>query len=126
LPSALVLACAWELFDLETWLGNHARVIARSEDWYYPRVIFQKAVISLAAVSTGGFIILVCRTRGARRLALIAFGFYSGVSAVNLVSLHAIDQIAEMSCHGIMLVQALKLACATLILLGLLCSSNEV
>jgi hypothetical protein len=126
LPIYLLLFCVWELFGLEGWVGNHARAIARSEDWYYPRMIFQKAVISLAAVLTAAFVMFLCRTSGSRRVALIGVGLYSGISLINLVSFHAIDQIAEISWHGVMFVQALKLGCAVVILLGLLRTSNEI
>jgi hypothetical protein len=122
----LLLFFVWELLGLESWLGDRARTIARSEDWYYPRMIFQKAVISVAMVLTAVFVIFLCRTSGSRRVALIGVGLYSGISVINLVSFHAIDQIAEISWHGVMFVQALKLCCAVLILIGLVSSSNEV
>nr|HRD04700.1 glucan biosynthesis protein [Verrucomicrobiota bacterium] len=50
---------------------------------------------------------------------LLAGGLYLGISAANLVSLHAVDRFADLSWRGITLVQALKLACALLILIGI-------
>jgi hypothetical protein len=37
---------------------------------------------------------------------------------VNLVSLHAIDKVADLSWHGMSLVQALKLGCSAMIVQG--------
>lgn len=118
LALALAIAGLWELFGLENWLGTQARVMVRAENLYYARGVFQKTVISLAGVATVAFLVLVGRMRGFRRLLLAGCGLYGGVAVVNLVSLHAIDQVAEISWHGIMLVQALKLGCAAIVLLG--------
>ena len=114
----LALACLWELLGLETWLGARARSIARAEDLYYPRLVFQKAVISVAAAATLLFFLAIRRVRSSRRLLLCALALYLAIALVSLVSLHAIDQIAGLSWHGLTLVQALKLACAAMVLLG--------
>jgi hypothetical protein len=45
---------------------------------------------------------------------------YLGISAANLLSLHAIDRIADLSWRGVSLVQALKLGCAIMTLQGVL------
>ena len=114
----LALACLWEMFGLESWLGAHARAIARAKDFYYLRVVFQRVVISLAVAATVVSFVFVQRTHSSRRMLLAFSGLYLGISAVNLVSLHAIDRIADLSWYGLAVVQALKLGCAAMILQG--------
>jgi hypothetical protein len=114
----LALACVWELLGLETWLGAQARAIARAEDFYYPRVVFQKVVISVSVAATVLFFLFIRRTRSSQRLLLCALALYLAISLVNLVSLHAIDRIADLSWHGLTLIQALKLGCAGMAALG--------
>jgi hypothetical protein len=114
----LALACLWELFGLESWLGNRARAMARAEDFYYPRAVLQKVVVSVAVAATVLFLPFIRRARRSHRLVLVSFALYLAISAVNLVSLHAIDKLADLSWHGVSLVQALKLACAALTLEG--------
>jgi hypothetical protein len=114
----LALASLWELFGLESWLGNRARAIARAEDFYYPRAVLQKVVISVAVAATVLLLPFIRRVRRSHRLVLVSFALYLAISAVNLVSLHAIDKLADLSWHGVSLVQALKLACATMTLQG--------
>jgi hypothetical protein len=115
---ALALACLWELLALEYWIGTQARAIALAGDMYYPRALFQKGVISaICGIAAVGFGFLA-RAPRAHRLWLGAFGLYAALSAVNLISLHTIDRIAELSWHGVTLIYALKLCCAALTLLG--------
>jgi hypothetical protein len=121
----LALACLWEFFGLESWLGAQARAVARAEDLYYPRAVFQKAVISVAVAATATFLLFVRRARSSRRLLLVCFSLYLGISLVNLVSLHAIDRIADLSWHGLALVQALKLGCAAMTLRGVVIASRQ-
>jgi len=49
---------------------------------------------------------------------LISFVLYPAIAAVNVVSLHVIDRVADLSWHGVSLVQALKLGCAAMTLQG--------
>jgi hypothetical protein len=56
---------------------------------------------------------------------LVGFGLYLGISVVNLVSLHVIDQIADLSWHGLSLVQALKLGCTAMTLGGVVVASRK-
>ncbi len=114
----LALACLWELFGLESWLGARARAMARAQDLYYPRAVLQKVVISVAVAATVLWLPFIRRARSSHRLALVSLVLYLAISAVNLVSLHVIDKVAELSWHGVSLVQALKLACTAMILLG--------
>jgi hypothetical protein len=114
----LALACLWELFGLESWLGNQVRSMARARDFYYPRAVLQKVVISVAVAATVLLLPFVRRVRSSRRLVLVSFALYLAISAANLVSLHAIDKVADLSWHGVSLVQALKLGCAAMTLLG--------
>jgi hypothetical protein len=114
----LGLACLWELLGLEPWLGARARAMARAEDFYYPRTVFQKVVTSLAIAAAIPFLLFIRRTRSSRRLLLASFALYLAISLVNLVSWHAIDKVADLSWHGLTLVQALKLGCAAMVLLG--------
>ena len=118
LLTALALASLWELLGLEHWLGVQARTFARAEDLYYPRIVFQKTMISVVAAGTAGLLALVRRAHRSRRCLLVSLILFFGISAVNLLSLHAIDKIADLSWHGFALVQALKLACAIMILQG--------
>ena len=115
----LAMACLWELLGLENRLGALARAVARAHDIYYPRAIFQRVVISMAVAAAAVFLLLLRRMPASRRLLLAAFGLYLSISLVNLVSLHAIDRIADLSWHGLSLVQALKLACAAMTIGGL-------
>lgn len=109
------LACLWEVFGLEHWLGTRARAIARAGDFYYPRVAFQRIVVSAAVAATVLLLALVWRVRRSRRLLLVSLALYAAISLVNLVSLHAIDRVADFSWHGVTVVQSLKLVCAALI-----------
>jgi hypothetical protein len=116
LAVAMALACLWELFGLESWLGAQARAMARAEDFYYPRAAFQKVVISVAIAATVFSFLLIRRVRSSYRLLLASFALYLAISGVNLVSWHPIDRVADLSWHGLTLVQALKLCCAALTL----------
>lgn len=112
------LAGIWELAGWESSLGNWARSWARAEDVYYPRAVFQKAVISVTVAA-----LVVSLARGwrhrTRRWLPLSFGFYLALAAVNLLSLHAIDVYAAVSWHGLGLVDALKFLCAATALAGL-------
>src|ERR1035437_8773074 len=101
LAALLALACLWEFFGLESWLSAQARAMARAGDFYYPRAVFQKVVISVAIAATVLFLLFIRRARSSRRLLLVCFSLYLGISLVNLVSLHAIDKIADLSWHEI-------------------------
>lgn len=114
----LGLACLWEVFGLESWLGEQARQVARSEDWYYPRGVLQKAAISLAVAAMMLLLLQIRRAHPSRRLLLVSFAVYVAIALVNLVSLHAIDRAADLAWHGLTLVQGLKLVCAALVLYG--------
>jgi NO-binding membrane sensor protein with MHYT domain len=82
-------------------------------------------VISVAVAATATFLLFVRRARSSRRLLLVCFSLYLGISLVNLVSLHAIDRIADLSWHGLALVQALKLGCAAMTLRGVVIASRQ-
>jgi hypothetical protein len=125
LAGLLALACLWEFFRLESRLDAQARAMAQARDLYYLRALLQKVVISVAVAATAAFLLLVRRARSSRRLLLVGVGLYLGISAVNLVSLHAVDQVANLAWHGLKLVQALKLACAAMILRGVVTASRE-
>ena len=114
----LALACLWELLGLESWLGERARALARARDFYYSRAVVQKVVISVAVAATVLLLPFIGRARSSYRLVLVSFGMYLAISSVNLVSLHVIDKVADLSWHGVSLVQALKLACGAMTLLG--------
>jgi len=114
----LALASLWELFGLENWLGERARAMARAGDFYYSRALVQKLVISAAVAAMVLLLPFIQRTRSSNRLVLVAFALYVAISAVNLVSLHAIDKVADLSWHGMSLVQALKLGCSAMIVQG--------
>lgn len=105
------LAGIWELAGFENTLGTWARALARAEDAYYPRVIFQTAVISVTVAA-----VIIWLGLGVRRRAIplwrLSFGFYLAIATVNLFSLHAIDQYAAAAWHGFTLVAALKFSCA--------------
>jgi hypothetical protein len=113
---AMALACLWELLGMESWLGAKARAMARTEDLYYPRAVFQKVVISMTIAATIIFFLFIQRVNRSNRLLLTALALYLVISGVNLVSWHPIDKIADLSWHGLTLVQSLKLGCALLIL----------
>jgi hypothetical protein len=112
------LAGIWELAGFETTLGNWARSLARAEDVFYPRVIFQKAIISVAVAAGIAWLGFGGR-RHAFPLWLRSFGLYLAIAIVNLFSLHAIDQYATASWHGLTLVDALKCSCAGIALSSL-------
>jgi NO-binding membrane sensor protein with MHYT domain len=99
--------------------------MARAGDFYYPRAVFQKVVISITVAALAAFLIFVQRARSSRRLLLAGFGLYLGISVVNLVSLHAIDQIADLSWRGLSLVQALKLGCTAMTLGGVFVAGRK-
>lgn len=118
LAGLLALACLFKLFGLESWVGAHVRAMASTGDFYYLRAAFQKVAISLTGAAMIVLLVFRWRARRSRRLLLAAFGLYLGISAVNLVSLHAIDRIADLSWQGIPLVEVLTFTCAALTLHG--------
>jgi hypothetical protein len=118
LTVALALVCVWELLGLETWLDTQARAMARTEDLYYPRAVFQRVVVSLALAVVPLILLYVRRIRRSHRLLFTSLALYLVITAVNLVSLHVIDQVAGLAWHGLTLVQALKLTCAALVVRG--------
>ena len=61
-----------------------------------------------------------------RRLLVGSFALYLAIALVNLVSWHPIDQVADLSWHGLMLVQALKLGCAAITLRGVVIAGRDV
>jgi len=115
----LALACLWELFGLESWLGAQVRAMARVGDLYYPRAALQKVVISGTIAATMVLLLFIWRARSSRRLLLFAFSLYLASSLVSLVSMHAIDRITTLSWHGLSFIQALKLFCAAVTLHGI-------
>jgi signal transduction histidine kinase len=121
----LTLACLWEFFGLESWLGAQAQAMAYAGDLYHARIVLQKVVISIAVAATGVFLLFVRRAHSSRRLLLVGFGLYLGISLVNLMSLHAIDRIADLSWHGLALLQALKIGCAAMTLRGVAIASRK-
>jgi hypothetical protein len=114
----LALACLWELLGLESWLLARARAMARAEDFYYPRAVFQKVVLSVAIAATILFFLRIRRLSRSHRLLVASFALYLAIAVVNLVSWHPIDKVVDLSWHGLMLVQALKLGCAAMTLRG--------
>jgi len=114
----LVLTCLWELFGLEDELGERIRAMAQASGFYYLRAVVQKVVISVAGAATVVSLVIVWRARSPRRWLVTFFGLYLAISAVNLVSLHAVDRMVDLSWHGVSLVQALKLVCAAMTLEG--------
>jgi len=114
----LVLTCLWELFGLEDGLGERIRAVAQASGLYYLRSIVQKIVISVTGAATVVFLVIVWRARSPRRWLVTFFGLYLAISAANLVSLHAVDRMVDLSWHGVSLVQALKLVCAAMTLEG--------
>lgn len=97
LAVAMALACFWELFGLESWLGALAREMARAADRYYPRVVFQKLVISVAIPATLLFFLFIRRVRNPPPLLLASFSLHLAISGVNLISWHPIDLVADLS-----------------------------
>ena len=120
LAAMFALAAAWELLGVEGRVGTVARAWARAADVYYPREIFQKAVISLTFACVLGFLVLAWGRRKSYQPALLFFGLYLGITVVNLLSLHSLDVYAGHSCHGVNVVDALKLFCAAATLLCVL------
>ena len=118
LVALLALCCLWELLGLEMRLGAWTRAMARAGDFYYPRAVFQKVVISVAAAGTLIALLFILRARKSLRLLLASIAVYLAIAVVNLLSLHTIDQVADLSWHGLSVVQALKLACAAVTLRG--------
>ena len=114
----LALACLWEVFGLDSSMGNRARALARAGDFYYPRAVIQRVVISVAVAAIVLLFPFIWRAHRSHRVVLVSFALYLAISAVNLVSLHAIDKLADLYWHGVSLIQALKLACAAMTLQG--------
>ena len=121
----LALACLWETLGLESWVGARARALAHAGDFYYPRAAFQKLVISLTVAASLLFLAVIQRVRSSWRLLLVLLVLYAAVSIVSLMSLHAIDRIADLSWHGLTIVQTLKLACASLVLYAMRKASQQ-
>ena len=116
----LSLACIWELFGLERWVGSEARTLARAEDVYYPRAWFQKGVISITVAATLVFLGVVWRKRTSYQALFLFLGLYLALSIVNLLSFHSIDEYTGLSWHGVTLIEAMKCVCAAATLRGVL------
>lgn len=114
----LVLAALWELAGLEKSLGFLARNFARAEDVYYSRLIFQRAFISVVMAS-GIVLLFRARHQPLARGPFVCFGVYLMLAAINLVSLHAFDQVASQTWLGVTLVDLAKLLLASAALVGL-------
>ncbi|HVV72956.1 MAG TPA: hypothetical protein VHI52_15885 [Verrucomicrobiae bacterium] len=115
LAAVLVLAALWEFSFAESRIPELIRGFAHAGDWYYLRGPFQKIAISLVVGLLLAFIPRLSRFRGPQRVVFGTLLFYIGVSAVNMVSLHAIDQVADLSWNGVTAIQAVKLACAAVV-----------
>lgn len=124
LAVGFVLAGVWELAGLENLLGNQARSLARAEDLYYPRAIFQKLVIAVTVAAAVVGLGAAWRKCVARPW-LLAFGLYLTATLVNLLSLHAVDQLAGRSWHGVAFIDAIKLLCAVTAMLSLLRTKSQ-
>jgi hypothetical protein len=118
LTIALLMACLWELFDLETVLADKVRALAKAQDLYHSREVLQKAIVSMVTAATSGFFIWILMFRQSCKFLLICLACYMGLDLVNLVSLHMIDSIAMLSWQGFTFIQLLKMICAILILIG--------
>ena len=115
LVGAFGAAALWELFGLEGPVDDFVRRVAHQEDWYYLRGGVQEVAISVIVAIA---LLLAWRVvRGCARHQLVegSLLLYVALSAVNLVSLHSIDQLANLSWHGVTLIQSLKLACAAVL-----------
>ena len=119
LAAGFALAGVWELAGLENLLGHQARSLARAEDLYYPRAIFQKLVIAVTIAAALVGLALAWRKCVARPW-LLGLGLYLTVTLVNLLSLHVVDQFAGRAWHGVVFVDAIKLLCAVTALVSLL------
>lgn len=125
LAIGLVLAGVWELGGLENTLGTWARSVARTEDVYYQRAGFQKAVSSMV-VALVLVLFWVGRRHQRLRLLPLGFGLYLALALVNLLSLHAIDRFAAIAWHGLVLVDVLKFLCAAVAIFGLYAGGRQV
>lgn len=110
--ASFTVAAIWELAGVESRVDSLVRKLAHQEDWYYLRGVVQKVAISFIAALVLLVLARVFRAKGPRRLAAVFFLSYVALSAINLVSLHSIDQIANYAWHGVSLIQGLKLGCA--------------
>ena len=116
----LSVAC-WELSTAETTLGTSARQLTIDARLYHERQTFQIAgTIAVAAVAAAIFLWIFERSHlaGSERLMWIAFDLFAATSLIGLLSLNSVDRLANMLVLGFPVVQWLKLASATLALLG--------
>jgi len=120
LAIGLVLAAAWECFGWENFVGNLGRALLRAEDAYYSRKWFQRLAISATVAAVVVLVRGMWRQPWPQRWALIFFGLYLAVAAVNALSLHALDQYAWSSWRGILLVDGVKFLIVAAVLASVL------
>jgi hypothetical protein len=112
----LSLAAVWELTAMPARIDRVLREAAHRQDLYYLRGAVQKLAISLVLPAAVWLLWQARRVPANHRLFFAVFSLYITLTAVDLVSLHAVDQVLERSWQGITVSQALGLGFATLLL----------
>ncbi len=117
--AAAAAAAAWELLAAGPHATRMLRAAAVEGDWYHLRTPLQKALVAAVPAAGVGLALLALRLAGAvgagARVALAAFIFYAIVSAVDLMSLHAVDALARRAVGPLSLVQALQAGAAAVV-----------
>lgn len=118
---ACVMAALWESIGAATVLGSEGRRWAFDERLYYERATLQK-IVTVLFVAAAAFAVawILPRTRNAGHqavlLGLISFGAAAGV---DVLSLHAIDELFSAAWWGIPAIQWVQFAASVVALGGI-------
>ncbi len=114
--STLILAAIWELTAMQARIDGLLREYAHQQDIYYLRGAVQKLAISLVLTAAVWLLWQTRKVPAGQRFFFAVFSLYVTLAAVDLISIHAIDQVLERSWQGITLSQAIGMVCAILLL----------
>jgi hypothetical protein len=120
LAAAALAAAAWEIAGAGGAATQAARAVAEEQRWYDLRRAPQHAVV--AALLGSGVVFALIAPRAARSLgrglslALLGFVLYALLSAVDLLSYHAVDRVGRLAAGPVSAMQLVKASCAALAL----------
>jgi hypothetical protein len=106
-----LLAAGWELIGLETLLGSRARELALATRSYHERAVYQKGLTLGVLAAWGCMVAWVYgrpRRSGFWRMTL-GLGTFGLLALAGVVSLHAVDRVANEAWLQVPVIQWLKL-----------------
>lgn len=108
--------------DLQTYLTEFFRQLARQDGWYGDRRPVQEAFIALGAVITGGVGVYLMRLTVARgvgvRLAMVGLVLLGGFILLRAASFHHVDVALGRMVNGVKIHNYVELFCILLVIVG--------